>query len=493
MANEWILVVDDEADAASVLERFLSGAGYQVGVAGTVAAAIEALRSRSYTVCILDLRLPDGDGLEVLRFAQGVGLLTEVIILTGYADVPSAVEALRLGAYDYLEKPVQDLRLILITVARALERMELTKRNRQLLHDLRAANKELEVRRQQQLGYIKQIGQALAGALHEEDVAQVLVHSLLDATGCDVAGLLLSCRAGKKPPCALLGSRQPLAPAVHRGLMNSMLSHLPDPARPALADVKLEQFARIEDEAPEDEPVHCSELRLISCFSNTKGVVAIGRHSEGPFSEEELSFFSILVNQGSAALANAQLFARANELATRDGLTELYNHRHFYELLEAEISRSERYGERFALLMVDMDRTPTMGLKAVNDTYGHQAGDQLLKSFAKFLASRVRRADVVARYGGDEFAILAPETDRREAHILAQRICDQVRKAPLVVNGHVVHVTVSVGVAVFEPGPRYEATRVVGLADRGMYLAKEAGGNRVCLVELDGSVYWDLE
>ena len=59
---------------------------------------------------------------------------------------------------------------------------------------------------------------------------------------------------------------------------------------------------------------------------------------------------------------------------------QLYNHRHFYELLEAEISRSERYGERFALLMVDMDRTPTMGLKAVNDTYGHQAGDQLLKS-----------------------------------------------------------------------------------------------------------------
>jgi len=225
------------------------------------------------------------------------------------------------------------------------------------------------------------------------------------------------------------------------------------------------------------------ESRTLSVRDELEGIAILASHDDAPFGEEALGFFEILVTQASTALTNARLFVRANELATRDGLTGLYNHRHYFELLEAEISRAERHGQELAVVMLDIDRGT--GLKRINDTLGHQAGDQALCAIASFLQEHVRRADVVARYGGDEFIILAPQTGQQEASVLAHRICEQLSETPLVVSGQAMRVTVSVGVAVFQPGAGENASTVVSRADRGLYLAKEQGGNRVCIVTPD--------
>ncbi|MBC7255510.1 MAG: GGDEF domain-containing protein, partial [Chloroflexi bacterium] len=225
------------------------------------------------------------------------------------------------------------------------------------------------------------------------------------------------------------------------------------------------------------------ETAPLTTRENALGVLALGSHRETPCDEDALAILRMLATQGGIALENAFLFARMCELATRDSLTGLYNHSHFFELLEAEISRSERHGYNLAVIVLDMDRES--GLKYINDTYGHQVGDAVLREVAKLLTYNVRLADAVARYGGDEFAILAPETGKTEAMVLANRLCRRVSETPIRVMGLEFHVTVSGGVAVFTPKSGLTATTLVDLADQGMYLAKEQGGNRAFMVDWD--------
>jgi len=118
-------------------------------------------------------------------------------------------------------------------------------------------------------------------------------------------------------------------------------------------------------------------------------------------------------------------------LATRDSLTGLCNHGHFFELLELEINRCNRYGHDLAVIMLDIDKNH--GLKHVNDTYGHQAGDDLLRQLAMILQLAVRGADVVARYGGDEFVILAPQIGQ-EGLALGRRLCETLRETSFTVQ-----------------------------------------------------------
>jgi diguanylate cyclase (GGDEF)-like protein len=483
MTGERILVVDDEESICSLLAGLFRRAGYEVVTAEDGAHAYHALGQSFFHVCIIDLHLPDMGGIEILRHVRQAYPESEVIILTGYGDLQTAVEALRLGAYDYLQKPVLDLQLILIAIGRALERQKLTRSNTQLVGDLQKANAELEARRRQQLQYINYIGRALSGALNYRDVIQVLVQAMLESISCDGAGALLLHQNSTNWAWAMTGAKKDLTPDARRELVAGMARRLPESLHLDASMVQMLDLPGLESKDSDDEAWRRFESRTLSVSDELEGIAIVASHVDVPFGEEALGFFEILVTQASTALANARLFVRANELATRDGLTGLYNHRHFFELLEAEISRAERHGQELAVVMLDIDRGT--GLKRINDTLGHQAGDEALCTISHFLQENVRRADVVARYGGDEFIVLAPQTGQQEASVLANRICEQLAETPLVVQGQGMRVTVSVGVAVFRPGVGENASIVVSRADRGLYLAKEQGGNRVCYVASD--------
>jgi len=258
-----------------------------------------------------------------------------------------------------------------------------------------------------------------------------------------------------------------------------MADYLPETVRP---DARSIQMWTVPAESTEisDEDWGTVKYGLLSLRDNLSGVVALARHSDEPFSDEAQAIFGILVSQGSIALENAYLFGRMRDLATRDSLTGLYNHGHFFEMLEAEIARAERYGQELAVIMLDLDGA--RGLKRINDTYGHQAGDELLRQVGRLLVANLRRADIVARYGGDEFVILAPQTSSEQAHALANRLCARLREHAFIFNGTPEHVTVSVGLTIFRPGEKQTASSVVGRADRNLYTAKNRGGDQVCFL-----------
>jgi diguanylate cyclase (GGDEF)-like protein len=189
-----------------------------------------------------------------------------------------------------------------------------------------------------------------------------------------------------------------------------------------------------------------------------------------------------LGSQAAIALENVRLHRLVARQASTDGLTELANRREFEDSLANEISRAERFGGSLALILADLDN-----FKQVNDRFGHQAGDEVLRAFADILRETVRDIDVAARYGGEEFAILLPQTDVAGAERLAQRLRESVETRPMTqAQDRPVVVTSSFGVASFP-----EAGTAAGLfaaADEALYRAKRAGKNCVVCADTNGPV-----
>ena len=164
------------------------------------------------------------------------------------------------------------------------------------------------------------------------------------------------------------------------------------------------------------------------------------------------------------------------ELVIRDGLTGLFNHRHFKEVLDRELARSVRYERTLSLIMLDVDN-----FKDYNDTHGHPAGDEVLKTLADIISTRLRVVDCPARYGGEEFAVLLPETDWKGGRTVAEDIRAQMENYPF--NGResqpLGKVTVSVGIAEFNPDSSSKLPPLLERADEALYRAKNEGRNRV--------------
>lgn len=170
----------------------------------------------------------------------------------------------------------------------------------------------------------------------------------------------------------------------------------------------------------------------------------------------------------------SRLQERLRHAALTDGMTGLWNHAQFRELLDREFARTRRYGGSVSLLMLDLDH-----FKAVNDTYGHETGNQVLEALARHLRSMVRDIDIVARYGGEEFAIICPETSLEDAASLAERIRETVPTRVRLPRHPQLSITVSIGVSATSVPAVASVRDLINEADQALYLGKRAGRNRV--------------
>jgi diguanylate cyclase (GGDEF)-like protein len=183
---------------------------------------------------------------------------------------------------------------------------------------------------------------------------------------------------------------------------------------------------------------------------------------------------------------NAELMklnAKLNQLANTDGLTGLYNHRYFQEVLVKEVRRSERHNREFALLFLDIDN-----FKKYNDDYGHVKGDLVLKKVAESIGNNIRRSDMVARYGGEEFVIILPETGEKGALMHADNIRKSIEEYTC--NGMdglpEAPITISIGIALF-PIDGTTPSALIKASDNALYEAKAQGKNKVCYLK-DGCI-----
>ena len=200
------------------------------------------------------------------------------------------------------------------------------------------------------------------------------------------------------------------------------------------------------------------------------GVLYVASSPHVEFTDEEILLLGTLADLIAGALHNALTFQKAQEQAITDGLTGVKTHRFFMETLSAEWKRATRAGRSFSLVLMDLDR-----FKFVNDFYGHLEGDLVLQRVGHILETNCRRSDVVARYGGDEFVILMPETTMEPARQLALKLRGWVSADPLLREKNI---TASFGIACF-PLHGSSPQELIQVADASMYLSKHQGGNAV--------------
>jgi diguanylate cyclase (GGDEF)-like protein len=208
------------------------------------------------------------------------------------------------------------------------------------------------------------------------------------------------------------------------------------------------------------------------------GVLNVESREENAFSEQDVLIMSTLADLLATALHNAFVFQKLQQQSITDGLTGIKTRRFFWEALSSEWKRASRSGRPFSVVLIDLDK-----FKEVNDTFGHLEGDLVLARVGRLLEQRCRQSNVVARYGGDEFIILMPETGVEQARALAERLRLWLAQDAML-SEHAI--TGSFGVASF-PAHGFSAEDIIRVADAGMYSAKHDGGNRVSMAEEFGN------
>ncbi len=203
------------------------------------------------------------------------------------------------------------------------------------------------------------------------------------------------------------------------------------------------------------------------------GLLTIDSREINHFTADDAELVTAFAGQVAVAIENARLFDETQRLATTDGLTGLYNHRHFIELAQIEFERARRFKRRLSLILFDIDH-----FKAVNDKYGHPVGDQALIALANLCREKLREADPIGRYGGEEFIALIVEADAKTGRKVAERLRNEVETMTIRTQVDDLRITVSVGVAELNDDTPNLAT-LIARADQAMYVAKHKGRNRV--------------
>lgn len=200
----------------------------------------------------------------------------------------------------------------------------------------------------------------------------------------------------------------------------------------------------------------------------------INSHEDGIFDEADERILVTIADFAGIAIANAKSITKIKQLVITDDLTGLYNSRYFFEQVDYEVARAKRYETPLSLVFFDLDR-----FKRVNDTYGHLDGSRLLAEVGAIVQKNIRKTDRAARYGGDEFVIILPQTEKAGARVLATKLLEALHDYPFVSNsGDRLKVTGSFGIASF-PEDAVTASELINAADEAMYRVKETGRDGV--------------
>lgn len=345
--------------------------------------------------------------------------------------------------------------------------MDITERKR-AEDEVRLYTKQLET--------LFNIGATVSQTLNLEELLNSVLDKLMETMSGEASGIFL---LDRQTDNLILRAHRGLSPKLVREIKNikaddGFIGQVAKSGKPLLIkDVSTthklaKSRARVEK---------FKSFAAVPIMSREKivGVMGVGSHEYREFPEWEVRMLDTIANQIGMAIENAQLYEHALELAFTDGLTGLYNRRYLMEQIEREFSRAERSKVPLSLIMVDLD-----GLKAVNDHFGHHQGDVFLREVGKIIKINTRASDVAARWGGDEFMLLAPETDSSRSGRIAERIRSQVERYRLNINSKAVGITISAGVVSY-PAHAACISELIKNADEAMYNAKRGGKNRSCI------------
>jgi len=471
-----ILIVEDEPSVSRLLVRLLERHGHECVVAyDAVQARRRLAEPPHFELMLCDVSMPGESGLELTRDTLAEYRDTAVVMVTGIDDPELAQAALDLGAYGYVTKPFTPNEL-LINVANALRRRSLELENRAHREHLETLllDRTVALRsREAQQRAVAELGQR---ALYGMEIS-ALFGAALDALRQQLAVPLAAI-------FELTPDRDHLIAVAAEGWAAETLGVKLPVSREwdaclAVTSEEAVTFADIETSrcrplpiGPESESVQSGLSVVVRLANGPYGALSIHDHDRRMFSDDDVSFAQSVANVLGNALARLRMEERVRHQALHDPLTGLPNRLVLTDRLEHALDRAERREDALALLFIDLDH-----FKTVNDSLGHRAGDQLLVQVAERLRLLVRSGDSIARFGGDEFIILADGLERAESAADLARRLGEALDEPFTLGSDTVFVTASIGIAL----PSRERTTAEALlrdADAAMYLAKDHGRAR---------------
>lgn len=468
LKNKSILIVDDDKLLSSSLKLVLDEEGYTSVVANKGQAAAEEIKKRFFNVVILDLMLPDINGIELLRAFNKEYPQTCFIIFTGFASLPTAIEALKAGAYDYIIKPfnVEHFKLVL---ERGISKQELVIKNRELLLDLEKEKYKLEV-------IIKACNE-IAAIFNLDILGEVVTAKAIQILEAEKASLMIVDE--KSGDLVLKGSqgldKEKVTPRMKIGQL--------------IAGWVAKEGEALLVKDIDDDPRFKVFAKVVKTYK-TKSFISLPLRGNGKvigvmnvtdklaemkiFTDDDLRHLSLIAYQTVAQIENIRLCEKLASLAVTDPLTGLFNHRYFQEQLNLEIMRSSRYEYPLSLIMFDIDF-----FKTYNDRYGHLAGDRILKQIAGLIKEYIRSVDIVCRYGGDEFMVILPNTKIDGAMLVSEKIRRAIEKKDFLFsdNDKPAKVTISGGLVSYKKN--WGSGVFVAHADEALYKAKSQGRNMI--------------
>jgi diguanylate cyclase (GGDEF)-like protein len=327
-----------------------------------------------------------------------------------------------------------------------------------------------------QLETLFDIGIAASRSLEIEELLDSVLDKVLNAMQLDAGGIFLfDQQTNELVLKAHRGASQRFVKKVERmRLSEGFAGSAALSGKPLIVpDVSLD--SRLMHMGLKNEGIQSFAAVPIVAKEQILGVMAVSSQSAQQFAQSATRLLTTITNQIGMAIDNARLYERALQLAFTDTLTGLYNRRYLLEELDREFARASRNESSLSLVILDLD-----DLKAINDRFGHNEGDVVLSRLGRILKRNTRVSDVAARWGGDEFVLLAPDTDSQRASIVAERIRCQVERCRLMIAKQEISITVSVGIASY-PAHASRLTELIKRADQAMYNAKGLGKNQVCV------------
>lgn len=463
-----ILIIDDEPFFREILKDILQERFDIIeGIDGNEAVFLG--RNHMPDLIIMDVEMPRTNGIEACRVLKNAPETRKIpiILFTSRSDKKDMVLGLKAGADDYVTKPVYAPEIV--------ARVDAHLRSKDFYSDL--GHKDLR--------FLLEITESISAIRNPMTILRLIVEKMtevMDIARCSIISIndkgVVTVKASND-----LNYQEELIldlskyPEIQKALESKQAVIINDIKNDPLMSPVREQTKNLGYNSIIVIPVVKKESVIGTFFLRTASPIKDG------ITDRVYKLCQLIANISANALENAILFESVQsaqeyfeEMAIRDGLTGLYNHRHFYDRLEEEFSRADRYAAPLSLLFFDID-----DFKRINDLYGHTRGDQVLKKIGQLVKSIARESDIPARYGGEEFAVILPSTGEDGAFDLANRIHTIIR------NYNFEHlpneqITVSSGVATFANKNYQSLNELVHHADDGMYKAKNKGKDMVAQV-----------
>lgn len=475
MEKHHILIAEDENDIMEFLIDLLEE-DFRITSVPDVPAGLQKIQEQEFDIIITDLRMPGGSGLDILAKAKQKSKDTEVIIITGYGTLETVTEAMKLGISSYLLKPFSTQEFF-GQVIRASSSRKIAQRSMQIIDVIPEEHKELR-EYARLLKHMQDYLLNISTTIDHEEIILLLLKEVSEKAKIEDTYLIIK--------------NENILSLYTYGLD----SDLPEEESKKI----IEKASEIWKEQPHFEKekfvyptVIPSKNHLLSIDSSLMeikfdftisipimlrgqvyGVIFFSLESFHELSASNSQYFHLISKMSSQALDNAFFHLKTKKMAHQDGLTGLHNHQSFQRLLTENMNKSKKAKSELSLILMDIDN-----FKKINDTYGHQVGDDVLKEIGKILIDDTRKGDEPARYGGEEFAVVLPSTPIDQGVLVSERIREHVEKASFKdKDNNTFKVTISLGISSFTHAEDKSEKTLINESDQALYKAKHSGKNQ---------------